>query len=160
MNSKCIELIGKIRKIKTKELNINASVPDENGNGVALDIGTDGGEEEIVTPEGQNESSGGTAKPGEKEGTGTSGDDGHLLMKPADLRGMSYRFFCANKKERKYVISFTSDFDEEEATPKFFGTGHNSKVDEGEEDYFSMDAKMWAEAVSPEAYDLMHLYTL
>ena len=51
-------------------------------------------------------------------------------------------------------------FDEEEATPKFFGTGHNSKVDEGEEDYFSMDAKMWAEAVSPEAYDLMHLYTL
>ncbi len=102
-------------KIKPKETNINASVPDENGDGISLDIGTDGGEEEIVTPDGQNESSGGSARPGENTGAGTSGDDGHLLMKPADLRGMAYRFFCANKKERKYVISFTSDFDEDEA---------------------------------------------
>lgn len=102
-------------KIKTKELNLNASVPDDDGNGVKLDIGTDGGDEKIVTPEGQNETSGGTAKPGEDEGTATPSDDGHILMKPADLRGMSYRFFCSNKKERKYVISFTSDFDKKEA---------------------------------------------
>ena len=102
-------------KLKLKETNINASVPDEKGDGISLDIGTDGGEEEIVTPDGQNELSGGSARPGENTGTGTSGDDGHLLMKPADLRGMIYRFFCVNKKERKYVISFTSDFDEDEA---------------------------------------------
>lgn len=103
------------KKIKIKELNINASVPDDDGNGVTLDIGTDGGDEDIVTPEGSNESSGGFARPGEHEGKGTPGDDGHILMKPADLRGMAYRFFCINKKERKYVISFTSDFDETEA---------------------------------------------
>ena len=103
------------KKMKTKELNINASVPDDDGNGVTLDIGTDGGDEDIVTPEGSNESSGGFARPGEHEGKGTPGDDGHILMKPADLRGMAYRFFCVNKKERKYVISFTSDFDETEA---------------------------------------------
>lgn len=103
------------KKIKTKELNINASVPDDDGNGVTLDIGTDGGDEDIVTPEGSNESSGGSARPGEHEGKGTPGDDGHILMKPADLRGMAYRFFCVNKKERRYVISFTSDFDETEA---------------------------------------------
>ncbi|MDY5669404.1 MAG: hypothetical protein SPF87_03065 [Bacilli bacterium] len=103
------------KKIKIKELNINASVPDDDGNGVTLDIGTDGGDEDIVTPEGSNESSGGSARPGEHEGKGTPGNDGHILMKPADLRGMAYRFFCINKKERRYVISFTSDFDETEA---------------------------------------------
>ena len=108
------------KKIKPKETNINASVPDDNGDGISLDIGSDGGEEDIVTPEGQNESSGGQAKPGENEGKGTTGDDGHILMKPADLRGMAYRFFCINKKERKYAISFTSDFDEPEAFLELF----------------------------------------
>lgn len=29
---------------------------------------------------------------------------------------MSYKFFCVNKKERKYVVTFISDFDESEAT--------------------------------------------
>ena len=28
---------------------------------------------------------------------------------------MSYRFFCINKKERKYGVVFTSDYDEKEA---------------------------------------------
>ena len=33
---------------------------------------------------------------------------------------MSYRFYCINKKEKKYGVSFTSDFSEKEATFELF----------------------------------------
>lgn len=103
------------KKIKPKEVNINASVPDENGDGIELDIGETSDEGEItLAPEGHNEGSGGNVRPGKNQGTGKSGDDGHILVKHAELRGMSYRFFCLNKKERKYAVTFVSDFDEDD----------------------------------------------
>lgn len=108
-------------KVKPKVTNINASVPDPNGNGVTLDIGTEGGEEETVTPDTHNGGNGGQPKPGPNEGKGTSGGDGHIIMKQADLRGMAYRFFCVNKDERKYAITFVSDFDEKEAFLELYG---------------------------------------
>ena len=103
------------KKIKAKEVNINASVPDKNGDGVELDIGDSSEEgDTTLSPEGHNEGDGGHVRPGKNQGIGQSGDDGHVLVKHAELRGMSYRFFCLNKKEKKYAITFVSDFDEKE----------------------------------------------
>ncbi len=103
-------------KVKPKEANINASIPDENGDGVSLDIGDASSEgEPTLAPDGHNNSNGGHVRPGSNQGTGKSGDGGHVLVKHAELRGMAYRFFCLNKKERKYAITFVSDFDEDDA---------------------------------------------
>lgn len=103
------------KKIKAKEVNINASVPDKNGDGVELDIGDSSEEgDTTLSPEGHNEGDGGHVRPGKNQGTGQSGDDGHVLVKHAELRGMSYRFFCLNKKEKKYAITFVPDFDEKD----------------------------------------------
>lgn len=102
-------------KVKPASVNINASVPDENGDGVLLDIGTDDEDGDPITvPEGGNKGKGGPIKPGDKSSSGATGPDGHILMKHAELRGMTYRFLCLNKKERKYAITFVSDFDEDE----------------------------------------------
>lgn len=49
--------------------------------------------------------------------------------------------------------------DEDVATPKFLGTGHNNSYDESEPDYTSIDAKQNVDALSIDAYDLAHLYT-
>lgn len=103
------------KKVKPVETNINASVPDENGNGVSLDIGEDSEDgDKTVTPEGHNGADGGSVRPGKKEGQGQPGDDGRILVKHAELRGMSYRFFCINKLARQYAITFVSDFDEKD----------------------------------------------
>ena len=119
------------KKTKTKKANINASVEDVEGDGVSLDIGTNDpeGEEETLTPEGNNNGGGGNVTPGPKPDTGTSGDDGHVLVKPAELRGMSYRFFCVSKKDRKYVISFISDYTEKDVSLELFA------LDEGGNKY-------------------------
>ena len=45
---------------------------------------------------------------------------------------------------------------DEEAVPKFLGTGHNPK--EEEDDYTSMDSKSYEVALDYEQYDLAHLY--
>lgn len=53
------------KKVKPVETNINASVPDENGDGVSLDIGEDSEDgDKTVTPEGHNEADGGSVRPG------------------------------------------------------------------------------------------------
>ena len=46
------------------------------------------------------------------------------------------------------------NLEEEEATPKFMGTGHASSGP----DYTSIDSKNTYEAMDPETYDLVHLY--
>ena len=100
-------------KVKPAQVNVNASIPDENGDGILLDIGTDDEEGEPTTvPEGGNAGKGGPIKPGDKPSGGKVGPEGHILMKHAELRGMTYRFLCLNKKERKYAVTFVSDFDE------------------------------------------------
>lgn len=117
-------------KIKQKKANINASVEDDDGDGVILDIGTDDPEgEETLVPEGNNVGDGGVVKPGPKPSEGKPGDDGHILVKQAELRGMSYRFFCVNKEERKYIITFISDFTEKDVSLELFS------LDEGGNKY-------------------------
>lgn len=104
------------KKVKTKEININASIQDESGDGIELDTGSHNDDgDDVVTPEGHNEGSGGPIRPGNNPSGGSSGDDGNILVKHAPLRGMKYRFFCLNKKERRYGVVFTSDFDEKES---------------------------------------------
>lgn len=60
------------------------------------------------------------------------------------------------------VIYKNEFFGEETAAPKFFGTGHDPKLESGETkvDYFSMDSKLGVDAIDIDTYDLMHLYTL
>lgn len=118
------------KKIKPKKANVNASVEDTEGDGVSLDIGSNDPEgEETLTPEGHNGGGGGHVKPGPKVDGGKPGDDGHILVKPAELRGMTYRFFCVNKVDRKYVVSFVSDFTEKDVSLELFS------LDEGGNKY-------------------------
>ena len=74
------------------------------------------GGDETLTPDTHNGGGGGEVKPGPKTGEGTPNPEGKIIVKPTELRGMNYRFFCINKKESKYVISFISDFTEENVT--------------------------------------------
>lgn len=127
---KITEKVNIKNKIKQKKANINAAVEDVDGDGVSLDIGMDNSEgEETLVPEDNNIGDGGVIKPGPKPSEGTPGDDGHILVKPAELRGMSYRFFCVNKAERKYVITFISDFTENDVSLELFS------LDEGGNKY-------------------------
>ena len=109
------------KKIKPKKHNINASVKDVDGDGIALDIGRNDPEgNETLTPEGNNSDDGGPIKPGTNPDTGKPGEDGHILVKPDELRGMSYRFYCLSKADRRYVISFVSDYTEMDVSLELF----------------------------------------
>jgi hypothetical protein len=101
-------------KIKPKFTNPNATIPYENGDGILLDIGVeeDQGTESLKA---SSNNGYGNKKTDISSKIGKSEEDGNIVKKTADLRGMEYRFFCINKIERKYVVSFTSDFDEPEA---------------------------------------------
>lgn len=104
------------KKVKSKDTNINASVPDENGDGIELDIGDTTPEGDgALAPDGRNAGNGGEVRPGKNPVGGKQGEEGTILVKQASLRGMTYRFFCINKRERKYGVVFTSDYDEKEA---------------------------------------------
>ena len=104
------------KKVKPKEANINASVPDDNGDGIELDVGDTTPEgDDALAPDGHNNGGGGQVRPGPNPAGGKPGSGGSVLVKQAFLRGMTYRFVCINKKERKYGVVFTSDYDEKEA---------------------------------------------
>ena len=51
---------------------------------------------------------------------------------------------------------------DEEAVPKFLGTGHISEKskEEGQSDYTSIDSKSYEVALDPEQYDLAHFYEI
>lgn len=100
------------KKVKAKNVNLNASIEDANGDGVQVDIMniTDEGTETENTPSGHNDKSGGNFHGGDNEEFGEHDDNGHVALKHADLRGMSYRFFCFSKSKREYGVSFISDY--------------------------------------------------
>lgn len=103
-------------KVKPRETNVNATVPDNNGDGIELDIGDTTLEgDDALAPEGHNSGGGGEVRPGLNPVGGKPGDEGSVFVKQAYLRGMKYSFLCINKKERKYGIVFTSDYDEKDA---------------------------------------------
>lgn len=119
---KIVDQVSIQQKVRPKKANINASVEDKNGDGIELDIGeaTPEGEVETLAPEGRNKGGGGQVRPGENPSTGRIGDDGNIIVKHSELRGMSYRFFCINKKAKKYGVVFTSDFEEKDVTFQLF----------------------------------------
>lgn len=104
------------KEIRSKKPNLNASIEDENGDGVLLDISGQEGEEETIAPEGENKGKGGPVKPGETPKTGGTGEDGSVIVKQAELRSMQYYMMCLNKTQGKYLIVFTSDYTEDDAT--------------------------------------------
>ena len=86
----------------------------EDSEGMALqpDIGDHEEGEGSPVPEGTN--SGRTGEPHDSDQEeGLDGEGNKDIMKIAQLSGMSYRYFVTDKKNRKYVISFTSLYDEE-----------------------------------------------
>ena len=117
----------KEQRIKTT--NPNASIETDDGDGVSLDFGGVGVNEEVLTPEGQNNGKGGPVKPGIIKTEGGTGEDGPIIAKHAQLRSMRYRMICLNKAAGKYVVIFTSDFNEPESTLYLFA------LDEGGNKY-------------------------
>lgn len=116
------------KKIKHKNVNINASIYDANGDGIMLDIGKiDDNGEVILTPQGQNTSSGNNFYGGNNLSKGVSSDDGSVIVKPAELRGMKYRFFCIDKIKQKYAISFISDFTEEKVSLELYSVDESGQ---------------------------------
>lgn len=99
--------------VKVKSQDFNANHPNKNGDGVELVIGGETKEEGFDTevPTGGNSGSGGEHHEGDKPVKGKEGKGDSILTKHVELRGMEYRFFCINKKERKYCITFISDYD-------------------------------------------------
>lgn len=105
------------KKVKAKNINLNASVESEEGNGVMIDIlnNDENGEEPQFTPEGHNSGSGASTHPGDNETDGSNDQNGHVGVKHADLRGMTYRFYCKNRRTGEYGVIFISDFNEDDA---------------------------------------------
>lgn len=104
------------KKIKPKSSNINASIEDKNGDGIELEIGdttTEG--DDALAPDGHNKGKGGNVRPGQNPAGGKEGNGGNVIVKQSALRGMNYRFFCISKKEKKYGVVFTSEFNVKDA---------------------------------------------
>lgn len=106
-------------ELRVKNSNPNASIDSEVGDGISLFVGGDE-TEELLTPDGQNESKKGSTHPGETPKEGGIGENGPIVAKHAQLRSMQYRMVCINKKQGKYVVIFTSDFNEPESTLYLF----------------------------------------
>ena len=103
------------KKVKITTTNINASIPDKDGDGVLLDIGeNDDDGEAIIYHDGEHNEKEKTPNSVINQSESESNKDGHIILKHHELRGMVYRFFCLDKKENKYGITFVSDYDENE----------------------------------------------
>ena len=102
-------------ELRVKNTNPNASIESEEGDGVSLFDGGNESEEELLLPDGHNNDNNGPARPGETVKKGGTGDGGSIVAKQAKLRSMQYRMICLNKRQGKYVVIFTSDFNELDA---------------------------------------------
>jgi hypothetical protein len=118
-------------KIKVKTVNLNGSVEDENGNGVEVDIinNINDGPDETVAPSGHNGGSGGGLHGGDNQQSGNEDPNGHEGLKHADLRGMEYRFFCFDKRNRKYGVTFVSDYSEPEVYFELYSVDDSGQKD-------------------------------
>lgn len=103
-------------KIKSKDINVTASIPDDNGNGIELEEGNiSPGDDDVLSPDDHNFGKDGNFRPSINSAANNPQDNPSIIVKQSPLRGMTYRFYCIDKKERKYGIMFTSDFDEKDA---------------------------------------------
>ena len=116
-------------ELRVKNSNPNASIESEDGDGVSLFVGGDESEDELLTPDGHNAAKNGNTKPGETSSEGGTGDNGPIVAKHAQLRSMQYRMICLNKKQGRYLVLFTSEFNEPDSTLYLFS------LDEGGNKY-------------------------
>ena len=101
-----------VKKLKNKVKDKIGVYEDSEGMALQPDIGDHEEGEGSPVPEGTN--SGRTGEPHDSDQEeGLDGDGNKDIMKIAQLSGMSYRYFVTDKKNGKYVISFTSLYDEE-----------------------------------------------
>lgn len=101
-----------LKEVKNEIKNNLGSQKDDNSNASKPDVGDllDGiGDAEF--PSGENSGSGGDMHSGQNKGAYNPDGENEIFVK-AELSGMSYKYFVANKKEKRYVISFFSQYDE------------------------------------------------
>lgn len=100
----------KKRKVKAVQQN-RLAVPDSEGESVIVDIvGENDSDDEILTPDGHNNSKGGPYHTGDKYDNAKQEGDSKEGIRLAQLRGIKYRFACLDKKKGLYMIRFKSDY--------------------------------------------------
>ncbi len=106
------------KKVKIRTVNLKAKFENENGNGLKVDQGEAGDDEEFLDV-GEKEVGGliNNHKKFVVPGTESIKND-RKINKKSDLTGVVYRFFALDKS--KYIITFTSKFDKEEAYLQLF----------------------------------------
>lgn len=95
------------------------SVDSNEGDSVAPDIGDEDetGGDEISIPSGHNQASNGGEHAGDSE-TGKDEGDNDVFVK-TQMSGLNYKVFMKNKDEGKFVISFNSDYNENDCEIEF-----------------------------------------
>ncbi|MDE5546052.1 MAG: hypothetical protein K2I88_01160, partial [Anaeroplasmataceae bacterium] len=115
------------KKVKSTDLKLKAYVADEEGD---EEIEVEDEEEFLKELESHQGTSGGNFKPGTGERRDSFFGETHKI-KVSELKGMSYRLMCINKKLRMYAVVFTSDFEERDAMLELYAlddSGTKSQV--------------------------------
>ena len=105
------------KPIKKRTSEINTYEEDPNGNGIGLDVvdETEPPDVETLSPDGSNNSDGGNARPGDNHGQGKKGKGDKEAFVRQHMKGITYHFFCVNKKNGEYILSFVPPKDVERA---------------------------------------------
>ncbi len=110
------EIVVKKKKGKNTK---NPVIESEDIETAQPEIGTIEDGDKVYVPSGHNEGSGSEVHPGnEKCGFNEDGDGD--IMRTVDMTGIKYRFFVVDKKEGKYVVSFDSDYDENDCEIRLY----------------------------------------
>ena len=98
------------KKPKNKEYSSNVSLESEESDEVAPDIGnqTNDDSDDAVTTSGNNSGGGGQHHVGDDLTGATTTENGNMIFKKVDLKGITYSFMCINKAAKKYAVVFSS----------------------------------------------------
>lgn len=107
-----------VKKTKNKVKDKVGVFADSEGQALTPELGGHEEGEGSPTPSGSNSDSGGDAHDADDEEQPTEGDNDILVIE--ELRGMQYLPFVVDKKRKKYAISFTSLYDEDNCDLEFF----------------------------------------
>ncbi len=108
------------KKVKSSELVMTAYVQDENGDEELLDDDLDFTTENRPLSEKNEAGIKGDVKRDTTSEKSESNQVHHNTVKYSELKGMSYRLICINKKMQMYAIIFTSTFEETEAVLEIY----------------------------------------
>ena len=103
------------KKVKNKTLNKNASIEDENGDGAIIDIGEESEnpeDEESLESENHKKIKVKIQHNGTEDGNVIIDENGHPVLRRAELRGIRYHFFCTDAKSGLYHLVFNSIYTE------------------------------------------------